>query len=138
MPFTTYLINKIEDLIFGAQSYSVPATLYVGLCTGCTSGGTVTGEPAIGSYGYTRVAVTNNDLTTTWSAAAAGAKTNGHSTVQWGTVTTTPWGTLTTVIISDAASGGNILAYGALGGSITALVGMAPYIMINQLIISMT
>ena len=138
MPFTTYLANKILDLVLGKQSYTLPNMLYFGLCTGCTSAGVVTGEPTIGLYGYARAVVVNNDLTTTWSAASANVKTNANSIIQWPAITGTAWGTLTTCIVSDAASGGNILMYGTLGSPIVTTVGMQPFIPVNDITITET
>jgi hypothetical protein len=138
MPATTYTEDKILDEYFGKQSYTVPSTIYAGICTGCTSAGVVTGEPTIGSYGYTRVAVTNSDISTTWGAASSGVKANANSTIQFGTVTGTAWGTLTVLFFSDAASGGNILWYGNLTSSLVTAVGMTPYIAANNLTITIT
>jgi hypothetical protein len=138
MPITTYLANKTLDQRFGKQSYTDPSTLYFGLCTGCTIAGVVTGEPTIGVNGYARVAVVNNDIATTWSAAAAEVKTNANSTIQWPAITGSPWGTLTVCIISDAASGGNILWYGTLGSPIVTAVGMQPFIPVDDITITET
>ena len=103
MGATYYVKNLILDYIWGKQTYTVPNTVYVGLCTACNDNGTVTGEPTIGTYGYARVAVTNNDITTTWGAAASGIKRNSNGTIQFPQVTTASWGTLTYWFISDAA-----------------------------------
>lgn len=127
MGATYYVKNLILDYIWGKQTYTVPNTVYVGLCTACNDNGTVTGEPTIGTYGYARVAVTNNDITTTWGAAAAGIKRNSNGTIQFPQVTTASWGTLTYWFISDAATAGNILWYGALDTSLVSVVGMEPY-----------
>lgn len=136
--FTTYLDNKLLDLMFGGQSYTIPTTIYAGICTGCNAAGTVTGEPTIGVNGYARVAVTNNNISTTWGAASSGVKSNANGTIQFPTITTAGWGTLTYFFFSDAATGGNILAFGPLTTSLVTSVGMSPYIAINNLTVTLT
>lgn len=107
--FADYLENRVLDHIFGGAASSAPGTLYVGLSTTTITdaGGNIT-EPS--GNGYARVAVTNNS--TNFPNASGGAKANG-------TAITFPqasgsWGTVTDFFISDASSGGNIYAYGAL------------------------
>jgi hypothetical protein len=107
--WTQYLEKKILDLVFGNQSYSIPTTLYLGICTGgCTDAGVVTGEPTIGALGYARVVVTNNN-TNFPNCTTDGTKNNG--------VTLTfpeasgSWGTISTYVWFDASTGGNALVY---------------------------
>lgn len=109
--FADFLELELLDHVFGAASYSAPATLYIALYTaapGDSGGGTeVTG----GSYA--RVAVTNN--ATNFPAASAGAKANG-TLIDFGTATAN-WGTVVAMAILDASSGGNFLAWGDLTAS---------------------
>ncbi len=112
MSYCDYLENKILDHIFGGGDFARPATLYVGLCSSITDAGAITGEPS--GSGYARVAVTNN--ATNWPAASGGAKSNGTAITF--PKATGSWGTLSAAFISDAASGGNILLWASLGGSI--------------------
>jgi hypothetical protein len=114
-----YLENALIDQIFRAQAYSFPTTLYMALFTATPSdsgGGTeVTG----GSYA--RVAVpcslanwsgTQGSGTTTASSGSNGTTSNN------GTITfpapTANWGVITGFAIFDAATGGNMLIWGAL------------------------
>lgn len=110
--FTDYTENKVLDHIFGNTAYSAPATLYVGLSTTTITdaGGSIT-EPSSGAYA--RVAVTNNG--TNWPSASGGAKSNGTA-ITFPTATGS-WGTVVDFFISDASSGGNVLAYGTLTAS---------------------
>lgn len=110
MPFTTSLTRQILDHVFMGASLSQFANLWVGLSTTTptASGGNVT-EPAGAAYG--RVSTAGAD----WDPAAAGSP----STVANGTQITFPtptgsWGTVTNFTIHDAASGGNVVAFGAL------------------------
>ena len=99
---------ELLDHLFGAATYTPPATLHVSLFTAAPTdagGGTeVTG----GSYA--RVAVTNN--ATNFPAASAGAKANG--TIITFPVPTANWGTAVAFGIHDAGSGGNLLAWADL------------------------
>ncbi|NMC61668.1 MAG: hypothetical protein GYA55_00725 [SAR324 cluster bacterium] len=105
---TNYLENKILDHILGNSAYSAPSKVYVGLATGVSEAGVVTGEPSSGSYA--RVEVTNN--ATNFPNAVDGSKSNGTAITF--PEATGSWGTLTHVFISDASSGGNVLLYSEL------------------------
>lgn len=106
--FSDYLENKLLDHVFGATAYTAPGTLYLALFTSAPSdagGGTeVTG----GSYA--RASVTNN--TTNFPNAASGAKTNANA-ITFATATA-DWGTVVAVGIFDAASAGNLIAWGTV------------------------
>lgn len=104
--FADYLENELLDHAFGAATWTPPATLYVGLSTTTVTdaGGNIT-EPS--GNNYSRVAVTNN--ATNFPAASGGAKSNGTA-ITFPTASGS-WGTVTDLFISDASSGGNILAY---------------------------
>lgn len=103
-----FLENEILDHVFGAATYTAPATVYLALFTVAPTdagGGTeVTG----GSYA--RAAVTNN--ATNFPAASAGAKANGTEIVF--ATATASWGTVVAAAWFDAVSGGNMLAWGDL------------------------
>ena len=72
--YADYLENKILDHVFGAVTYTPPATLYFGLSTTTIAdAGTGITEPV--GNGYARKGVTNN--TTNFPSASGGAKTNG-------------------------------------------------------------
>jgi hypothetical protein len=110
--FADYAENKVLDHIFSGTTFTVLTNLYFGLSTTTITdaGGNIT-EPS--GNGYARVTVTNN--ATNFPAASGGSKSNG-------TIISFPqasgsWGTVTDFFISDASSGGNIIAYGTLGTS---------------------
>lgn len=119
-----YLENKIIDWLLRGQTFTPPATVYVGLLTVAPSdsgGGTeVTG----GSY--TRVAVASS------LANWAGSQSAGSTTASSGTVGTTSnnaavtfpaptanWGTVVAFGVYDASSAGNLLFYASLTTSKT-------------------
>lgn len=106
---TPYGENKALDAIFGSGS---PATIYVGLIQSI-SGDTPSGEPTIGSAGYTRQAITNN--ATNFPAASGGAKTC-QSDVVW-SQSSGAWAAGASLLMAalfDAASGGNCLGFATL------------------------
>lgn len=111
MSFSNFLENKVLLHVFGATPYTAPATLYVGLFTsnpGEAGGGT---EVSGGSYARQTAAFT----------VAANLASN-TAAVEFPTASAS-WGTITYAAIFDAASGGNMLAYGALTASKTIATG---------------
>lgn len=112
--FSNYLEDELLDHVFGNAAFTAPTTVYVALAdttiTDSTTGTTIS-EPSGGSYA--RVSVTNNK--TNFSASSGGSVQN--DTAITFTQATGSWGTVTDFAIIDAASNGNILAYGALTAS---------------------
>jgi hypothetical protein len=102
---TTFLAHELLDHVFGAATYTPPATLYFALFT-VAPAIDGTGGTEVSGTAYARVAVTNN--ATNFPAAASRLKSNG-------TAVTFPesggsWGTAVSVCVMDASSGGNMLA----------------------------
>ena len=109
MAITNYTSNKILDYNFGSTSYTVPATIYIGLSTTALSfAGAGYTEPSGGNY--SRVAVTNNKVN--FSIAANGTLNNQTQIIF--PESSAAWGTITYVFISDSPTGGNVLYYEAL------------------------
>jgi hypothetical protein len=114
-----YLENKLIDWLLRAQTFTPPATLYVGLLTAAPSdsgGGT-----EVSGGAYARVAVSSS--LANWAGTQSAASTTASSgtsgtTSNNGAITfpapTANWGSVTHVGIYDAASGGNLLLWGAL------------------------
>jgi len=104
--FSNYWENEILDHIFGKGTYP-PPTVYAGLSTADPSeDGSSLSEPA--GNGYARVQTSPSD----WSLAGSGQLDN--TTVIAFDAATGDWGTITHFALFDAASAGNMLAYGAL------------------------
>lgn len=102
MSFSNYLENKVLDHVFGGVAYTAPTTLYVGLFT-TDPGEAGTGtEVSGGSYARQTIAFT-----------VTASQASNTAAVEFPTATAS-WGTITYAAIYDAASGGNMLAYGAL------------------------
>lgn len=119
-----YLENKIIDWLLRGQAFTAPATVYVGLYTATPSdsgGGT---EVSGGSYARVSVSSSLSNWAGTQSAGSTTASTGTGGTTSNNAAVTFPaptanWGTVTHVGIFDAASAGNLLAWGALTTSKT-------------------
>jgi hypothetical protein len=107
-----YLENKVLDHVLGTTSYTMPATVYVGLSTGSfaddNSGTELTGN------GYARQSIA-------FDAAASGT-TDNTSNVDFPAATGS-WGTVSHYGLFDALSGGNLLIHGAFTTSKTVAIG---------------
>lgn len=135
MAITYYQANQILDRAFGAQTWTPPSTLYIGLSTTTiNSDGTGATEPSAG-YAYSRVAVTNDKSGSGWTYATS-------STLKNAAQLTFPessgsWGTVTYIFITDAATSGNILYYDALTPNRTVAPNTTLYFGVNNITISM-
>lgn len=114
-----YLENKLVDQIFRGTAYTFPTTLYVGLLTAAPSdagGGT---EVSGGSYARASIAASLANFAgtqgagTTVASTGTGGSTSNNTAITFATPSAT-WGTVTHFGIYDAASGGNLLFWGAL------------------------
>ena len=109
--FTNYWENKILDHIFGKGNYT-PPTIFVGLSTADPlDDASGLAEPS--GNGYARVQTSASD----WNAASGGSLDNADDITF--AQATGSWGTITHFALFDAATGGNVLAHGALSQSKT-------------------
>lgn len=139
-----YLENKLMDFLLRGQTFTPPATVYVGLLTAAPSdsgGGT-----EVSGGAYARVAVTSSEAN--W----AGTQSAGSTTASSGTSGTTSnngaitfpaptanWGVITHMAVYDASTAGNLLFYAALTTSKTVNNGdAAPSFAAGALTFSMT
>lgn len=107
---STYLANKLLDLMFRNTAYSKPAT-YVALATTTLADGDtdITAKECTGGdYARKQVNI-NGGSSPTWDLAASGEVDNTHA-VTFVTATAS-WGTVVGVGICDAATTGNLLFY---------------------------
>lgn len=107
--FSDFLELEVLDHVFGAATYTPPATLYVALYTVIPTDANASGTEVTGGS-YARVAVTNN--LTNFPAAAAGAKANGTAITF--PAPTANWGIVVGFAIYDAATVGNELTWGPI------------------------
>lgn len=126
--------NSVLGELFGATALSAPATLYFGLCTAVAADGTVTGEPASGSYA--RKEITND--TNLWNTPANGAVDNKAAITF--VEATGSWGALDTFFIANHATntGAAIIAYGTLSVEKTITEGDTAQFAAGALDISLT
>jgi len=110
--FSDYLENKILDHIFMKTAFSQPTNIYVALSTADPGeDGSGISEPS--GNGYARVQTSGDD----WNAAANGHIDNANDITF--PEATGDWGTITHFALFDAATDGNMLAYGSLSQSKT-------------------
>lgn len=119
-----YLENKLVDHLLRGQAYTAPATVYVALLTAAPSDGG--GGTEVSAGGYARVAVASSlanwagtqGAGTTVASSGAGGQTSNNAAVTFGAPSAN-WGSVTHAALYDASTGGNLLAWGALGASKT-------------------
>jgi len=104
--FSNYWENKLLDYIFGKGDLT-PPVIYLGLLTAePAEDGTGLAEPSGSAYQRAQTSASN------WNASAGGSLDNsGDITFP---MATGNWGTITHFALFDAATGGNMLAYGTL------------------------
>lgn len=107
--FSDYAELKILDHIVGKTSFTMP-TVYVALFTVTPSDAAASGTECSGGS-YARKSTAGSD----WSAAASGAISNAAA-ITFATATAS-WGTVVAFALFDAATSGNMLAWGALTAS---------------------
>jgi len=104
--FSNYWEDKILDHVFGKDNYT-PPTIYVALSTtDPLDGASGVAEPA--GNAYARVETSASD----WNVASGGSLDNASDIIF--PKATGSWGTITHFALFDAATGGNMLAHGAL------------------------
>lgn len=113
MGFTDNLRDNLLDEVWGGSDYTPETDLYFGLSTTTPADdGTNVTEP---TDAYARVSKTNN--LTNFPAATSGSKSNGTDITF--PEATGNWGTVTHFTVYTAATGGTLLAFGALTTSKT-------------------
>lgn len=117
---TDYTTSKLLDLVFGATAYLAPETLFIGLSQTTSNRAGIVNEPSGG--GYSRVGVINSPAS--FPAASLGTKSNSMMIVF--SSPTADWGTVQSLFVSDAPSGGNVLAMADLTSFKQVLTGGSP------------
>lgn len=111
MPLNTTQAHAILDAVLGdAHISAFPNTLYFALSTTTpTSTGTNVTEPT--GNGYARVSVANT--TAKWGTASNKQKANVDA-ITFPAATGAGWGTITYVVVYDASTAGNVVAWAAV------------------------
>lgn len=126
-----YLENKLIDHLFRGTPYSPPAGLYLALFTASPADPGGGAEVAGGSYARVGLAPSASNWQDTAGGTAATSSGETGTTknavrVDFPTATA-GWGTVVAFGVFDAASGGNLLVYGALSASQAVVSGQAPF-----------
>jgi len=119
---TDYLENKIIDWLLRGQTFTPPATTYVGLFTVAPTDSTAGTEVSVGSYA--RVAVTSSlanwagtqAALSTSASSGTGGTTSNNAAITFPTATA-DWGTVVAFGLFDASTSGNLLIYANLTAS---------------------
>ena len=105
MSFTNHLETEILDHVFGGAAYTAPSNVYLGLYTATPND--AGGGTELSGSGHARQAM----------AMSVSGNTATNSAAEEFATATGSWGTITHVGVFDAASSGNLMAYGALSAS---------------------
>ena len=123
MPITKSTANAVVNHLVGrSQNVSIASTVYLALSTSTpTADGTNVTEPS--GNGYVRKLLGNyNQSYTQLMSQAANGKSENSAEIHFNKATGS-WGTITHVCLYSAATGGTLLAYGALTESVAVTEG---------------
>lgn len=120
---TDYLENKIIDWLLRGQTFTPPATTYIGLFTVAPTDTAGTGTEVSGGS-YARVAVTSSlanwagtqAALSTSASSGTGGTTSNNAAITFPTATA-DWGTVVAFGLFDASTSGNLLIYANLTAS---------------------
>lgn len=134
--FTNYLETRLLDHVFGGPAFTPPGALWVELSsTEPTETGVGVTPPSGG--GYSRAKIETSD----WLAAIVNAEENigekRNGEVILFSIATGDWGVMTHFALFDAATAGNMLAYGALVPGVEILEGHQRAFAAGDLLITM-
>lgn len=133
MPLSTAMDNNVLNELFGGTNWAPPSTLYLGLSTSAPAkDGTGVTEPV--GNGYARVAISQN--TVNWPNASNSSKSNGGTFAF--PQATGSWNTPGYWVIYDAATVGNLIAYGSITTPKAIGSGDTPSFATNSLTITMS
>ncbi|RAV05164.1 hypothetical protein [Paenibacillus sp. YN15] len=131
MNISNYLASALLNQVFRNTAYTRPSTVYVALYTSNPTAAD-TGTELSGG-GYARLAVTFAAPT-----AEGGKQVLKNSTqVQFG-IASADWGTVTHIGLKDAATGGNLLFFGAVDNPRTILTNDRLTVSANNLTLTLS
>ena len=117
---SNYLENKLIDHLLRASAFSAPANVYVGLVGKYDAtqleAGTLTHEFSGGAYARSSGIKGNasiHDIENLLQLGGTSGLTDNEQNVEF-IAASNEWGHVSGLFVSDAASGGNVLLYGAL------------------------
>ena len=135
---THYFANKILSLLCGkTNSLNLGSSIYVGLSTTePNADGTNVTEPVGNGYARVLLGYYNQNMTQKMGEISAGEVSNDE--IIYFPEATGSWGTITHFCIFDSASGGNLLAFGALSTPIQPVANTIPIIRVGELNLSLS
>jgi len=118
MSLSNYAETKILDHIFrnGEATDYTDNDLYIGLATALSSDGDSVTEVSTSGTAYARQQIVDNSAGTNSFAAASGNSITTDTQINFPEATD-DFGTVTHVVIYDASTAGNLVAWGALSSS---------------------
>ena len=126
-----YLANKFLDLFFRGVAYSWPEQTFLALCTAApTNAAGGTEVPSVGSYARAAIPSSTSAWSATQGSGTVGLSSGSSGVISNNSPITFPkpdadWGTITHDKQMDAATGGNVLLFGALDSPKTVLADSA-------------
>lgn len=120
---SNYWENKVVDLLFRGQTYTVPTTQYVALATTAGSDVSCGTEVTGGSYARASIASSLANWAGTQSAGSTaassgtGGTTSNNIAVTWSVAPSANWGTVVEFCVFDASTAGNLLYRATLTAS---------------------
>lgn len=138
MPFSDYLNNLILEHVVGhTQSINLGGDAYIALATDATTplkDGTGITEPSGNGYARVLIGIYGQSATLMMDDASAGVMTNSKE-IHFPKATGA-WGHCTHVIVYDALTGGNMLAWGELTTHIDPVNLSVPIIAVGNISIT--
>ncbi len=112
---SVYQANRVLNKLLRGEDYVVPAAYWIGLFRATNDialrGNLAASADEVATVGYVRKKMRDGSaLTFTQSTAA---QSQASAAVAWESATDS-WGTVTYAAVMDAATGGNVILYGAL------------------------
>lgn len=133
MPFSTTIDNKILDHLTGKTTWTAPAAFYAGLSsTTPTKAGANVTEPSAGAYARVQITAAQFD-----AAASSATQNNVDKSFPQATADWVAGANLTHLVVYDAVTAGNFLAFKALGTPKPVLSGDTAKILNGDLDIAM-
>ncbi|WP_127483931.1 phage tail fiber protein [Paenibacillus ehimensis] len=130
MNVSDYLASRLLNGVFRNTAYTFPDTVYIALYTSDPMAADTGQEVSGGAY-------VRKTVTFTASALENGKQTIKNSADIEFPVATADWGTVTHIGIRDAATGGNLLYFGALTAPRTILSGDRFKLLTNSLVLTL-
>ena len=131
--FSNYAENKILDHVAGKTSFTMPAGVYLALCTVVPDDTSIGATLTEANYtGYARKAIAAGD----WNAAASGSISNANAITfaacTAGSSTIIGW-----ALVDSSSGAGNVLAWGSMTSKLIDTSNTPPTVNAGALVITL-